>query len=140
MGLATRPAPTTLLYDGDCGLCTATAAWLGRRVPPDRLRLTALTDAASDPRLRPLVAGRNLSATLHVVTPDDRVLAGARAVLAAGRLVPRWRVLAVAVDRRLGHAILEPVYREIVRHRRAIGRLLRLPASCPMPAVDERPR
>ena len=140
MGVTMRRGTTTLLYDGDCGLCTATAAWLGRRVAPDRLRLTALADAASDPRLRALVAGRNLSATLHVVTPDDRVLTGARAVLAAGRLVPGWRVVAVAVDRRLGHRLLEPAYRQVARHRRAIGRLLRLPASCPMPAVEERPR
>lgn len=139
MGVTTQPGPMTLLYDGDCGLCTATAAWLGRRVAPDRLRLVALADAPSDPRLRQLVAGRSLSATLHAALPDDRVLTGARAVLAAGRLVPRWRVLAGVADRPLGHRLLEPVYRQVARHRRAIGRLLRLPASCPMPAVEERP-
>ena len=135
-----EPQPATLLYDGDCGLCVATAAWLGRRVPARRLRLVAQSEVAGEPAIRELVAGRNLSATLHVVTPDGRVLTGARAVLAAGRLVPRWRAIAVLFDRRIGHLLLEPVYRQVARHRRAIGRLLRLPASCPMPTGDLRPR
>jgi predicted DCC family thiol-disulfide oxidoreductase YuxK len=134
------PDPATLLYDQDCGLCVASAAWLGRRVAPRQLRLIALSEAASEPRLGEIVAGRNLSASLHVVTPDGRVLTGARAVLAAARLVPRWRTLAVPFDRRLGHLLLEPVYRQVALHRRAIGRLLRLPAVCPMPTSDERPR
>lgn len=136
--LAGRPA--TLLYDGDCGLCVATAAWLGRRVAARRLRLLALSDAPSQPVLGEIVAGRDLSATLHIVMPNGRVLTGARAVLAAGRLVPRWRALAIVFDHRLGHAVLGPFYRQVARHRRAIGRLLRLPATCPIPTAGERPR
>jgi predicted DCC family thiol-disulfide oxidoreductase YuxK len=132
--------PATLLYDGDCGLCMATAAWLGRRVAARRLRLLALSDAAREPILGEIVAGRDLSATLHVVLPNGRVLTGARAVLATGRLVPRWRTFAVLFDHRLGHVILEPIYRQVARHRRAIGRLLRLPDTCPIPTVGERPR
>jgi predicted DCC family thiol-disulfide oxidoreductase YuxK len=103
------------------------------------LRLVALADAPMDARVREIVAGRDLSATLHVVTPDDRVLTGARAVLNAARLVPRWSVIAALFDRRLGHLLLEPIYRQIAVHRHAIGRLLRLPATCPMPTAEERP-
>lgn len=132
--------PATLLYDDDCGLCVATAAWLGRRVSARRLRLVAQSGVASDSALQETMAGRDLSATLHVVTPDGRVLTGATAVLAAGRLVPRWRAIAVVFDSRIGHLLLEPIYRQVARHRRAIGRLLRLPASCPMPSGDLRPR
>jgi predicted DCC family thiol-disulfide oxidoreductase YuxK len=125
--------PTALLYDPDCGICVATASWLRERVGPDRLRLLPLTVAPDDAAVGELVAGRPLAASLHAVLADGRVVSGARAVLAAGRLVPRWNVLAMGFDHRLGHALLEPVYREVSRHRRRIGRLLGLPATCEVP-------
>src|SRR4029079_10305144 len=71
--------------------------------------------------------------TIHFVRGDDTILTGARAVLAAGRLVPRWRFLAIALDNRAGHAVLEPLYRQVATHRRRIGRLLGLPVECPLP-------
>lgn len=129
----------TLLYDADCGLCRATAAWLGHRIPASTLRLMALTDAASDPRIADRVAGRDLKSMLHVVHADGTVATGSRAVLAAGRLVPRWRLLAAAFDHRLGHFALDPAYRLIAGHRRQVSRLLRLPPSCPVPLPAERP-
>ena len=126
--------PTTaLLYDPDCGICVATATWLRERVPATRLRVLPLTEAPSDPELGELVTGRPLTETLHVVLPDERVVTGARAVLAAGRLVPGWQIVAKAWDNPLGVAILEPVYREIARKRRRIGRALGLPATCAVP-------
>jgi predicted DCC family thiol-disulfide oxidoreductase YuxK len=129
----------SLLYDQDCGLCVATAAWLARRVPSSRLDLLPLGDAGADPRIGPLVEGRNLAATIHFVRSDGAVLTGARAALAAGRLVPRWRFAAMLFDNRAGHALLEPLYRQIASHRRQVGRLLGLPASCPIPTGRERP-
>ncbi len=124
----------SLLYDEDCALCVATAGWLGRRVDPDRLRLLALGEAVADRRISGLVEGRRLSVTLHFVRSDDNVLTGAHAVLAAGRLVPRWRLLARLCDHRVGQVLLEPLYRQIAAHRRLVGRMLRLPAACPLPS------
>jgi len=125
--------PTTLLYDPDCGICVATAGWLRARVAADRLRLLPLTQAPGDPAVGELVAGRPLVESLHAVLPDGGIVRGARAVLAAGRLVPRWNMLATLFDHRLGHALLEPVYPEVSRRRRRIGRVLGLPASCEVP-------
>jgi predicted DCC family thiol-disulfide oxidoreductase YuxK len=132
--------PATLLYDPECGLCRATAAWLGRRVPASALRLMALTDASNDPGLADKVMGRDLMAMLHLVDRDGTVATGARAVLAAGRLVPRWRLLAAAFDHRPGLIVLDRVYRWIAGHRRQVSRLLRLPSSCPVPSPADRPR
>ncbi|HEX8026006.1 MAG TPA: DUF393 domain-containing protein [Candidatus Limnocylindrales bacterium] len=129
-----------MLFDGDCSICAGSAAWLARRLPPDRLEPRALQDAAADPRIARLTAGLPLAASLHVVRPDGSVVTGARAVLAVARLVPRWRWLARAFDHPLGHLALEPLYRFIAGHRRGFGRLLGLPATCPMPTVAERPR
>jgi predicted DCC family thiol-disulfide oxidoreductase YuxK len=122
-----------LLYDSDCGICLATAGWLAKRVVPSRLALLALSDADSEPRIGRLVRGRPLTTTIHFVRADDTILTGARAVLAAVRLVPRWRFVAIALDNPVGHAILEPLYRQIAAHRRRIGRLLGLPVACPLP-------
>jgi predicted DCC family thiol-disulfide oxidoreductase YuxK len=129
-----------LLYDADCGLCRATAAWLGHRVPASALRLMALTDAANDPGLAASVAGRDLNAMLHLVHGDGTIATGSKAVVGAGRLVPRWRLLATVLDHRLGHLVLDPAYRWIAGHRRQVSRLLRLPPSCPVPLPADRPR
>jgi len=122
----------TLLYDGDCGICVFTATWLAARVPPSRLGLLAIQQVESDPALAIQVAGRDLAAEVHFVRADGTVLTGARAALASGRLIPVLGWLAVLADHPLGHAILEPLYREIASHRRRIGRLLGLPAACPL--------
>ena len=136
--LARRRAPALdrsgfLLYDSDCGICLAMAAFLAKRVTPSRLGLLALSEAGTVTRVRRLVEGRSLTTTIHFIRGDDIILTGARAVLAAGRLVPRWRFLAIALDNRAGHALLEPLYRLVATHRRRIGRLLGLPVECPLP-------
>jgi predicted DCC family thiol-disulfide oxidoreductase YuxK len=127
-----RSRSGTLLYDGDCGLCVATATWLAERAQGRDLGLLALQQVDTEPDLAAQVRGRDLAASLHFVRIDGTVLTGARAVLAAGRLVPGWRLFAILADHPLGHALLEPVYREIASHRRRIGRFLGLPASCPL--------
>ena len=125
--------PGFLLYDSDCGICLAMAGFLAKRSLPSRLGLLALTEAGTVPRVGRLVEGRPLATTIHFVSADDTILAGARAVLAAVRLVPRWRFVAIALDNRAGHAVLEPLYRQVAAHRRRIGRLLGLPVACPLP-------
>ncbi len=123
----------SLLYDEDCGICIATASWLGARVSPRRLGLLAIGQVATDPRIAALVEGRSLATTIHFVRSDGTVLIGARAMLAAGRLVPRWRFLAALYDHRLGYELLEPLYGLIASHRREIGRTLGLPVACALP-------
>ena len=129
----------TLLFDADCGLCIASATWLGEQVPASRLGLLALQQVDSDARIAALVSGRDLSESLHFVANDGTVLTGARAALAAGRLIPILGLYAALLDRPLGHRLLEPLYREIASHRRRIGRLLGLPQECPVPMRVQRP-
>ena len=129
----------TLLYDADCGVCIATATWLAGRVPPSQLGLLPLQHAATDARIAAIVEGRNLAESLHFVAADGSVLTGARAALAAGRLIPILGLYAAVLDRPLGHQLLEPLYREIASHRRRIGRLLGLPEECPLPTRPQEP-
>jgi predicted DCC family thiol-disulfide oxidoreductase YuxK len=123
----------TLLYDADCGLCVATVTWLGRLVPASLLGLLPLQQVQCDPSIAAAVEGRNLAEQLHFVRSDGAVLTGARAALAAGRLIPVVGWYARLLDRPPGHVLLDPLYVEIASHRRRIGALLGLPESCPLP-------
>ena len=123
----------TLLYDADCGLCIATATRLGQLVPPEKLGLVALQEVDSEPEVALRVLGRDLAEQLHFVRADGVVLTGARAALAAGRLIPLMGWYAAILDQPLGRALLEPLYRQVAAHRRRIGGLLGLPQECPLP-------
>ncbi len=122
--------PIVVLFDPDCGLCTAGIGWLRRRAAADRVIAVPCTDIEADPRLSQLLDGHDLGATIHAVMPDDRVLTGAAAVIAAGRAVPGWGVLAILYDNRAGHALLEPAYRLVAAHRTRIGRALGIERGC----------
>jgi predicted DCC family thiol-disulfide oxidoreductase YuxK len=118
--------PTTMLYDADCGICTAAAAWLMRRSRPGELRAIPLQGET-------LPGVPDLTQTLHLVTRDGTVVTGSRAVLKAARTVPRWGAIARLADNRAGHAILEPVYRWVARNRRGIGKALGIKQVCAVP-------
>ena len=122
----TTTPPTTMLYDADCGLCTAAAAWLMRRARAGELQAKPLQGVT-------LPGHTDLTQTLHVVMPDATVRTGARAVFAAARTVPRWGAIARLADNRIGAALLEPAYRWIARHRRGIGRRLGIKQVCAVP-------
>lgn len=121
-----------MLFDGDCGICSRSAASIARRAAEGQLRVLPLqaVDASTEPRLAARLNGRDLGATLHLVHGDGRVVTGAAAVLAAARAVPRWRHLARLADHRAGHALLEPAYRQVAANRHRIGRALGVGGRC----------
>jgi predicted DCC family thiol-disulfide oxidoreductase YuxK len=119
-----------VLYDRDCGLCTASARALDRWDRHDRLELVPLQDvqtSLSRPGLAAAVRGMPLWAALHVV--DERTGAvhpGGDAVLAIASVLPGgWIVRPLRA--------IPPVrwivglgYRLVADHRHRIGRWLRL--------------
>ena len=126
-----------VLYDRDCGLCTATARRLRRWDRHGRLELLPLQDAGlpDRPALAAAVRGLPLSASIHVLDGQTgAVRAGGDAVLAIGGALPGGRIVRV-----LG--ALPPVrwavdlgYRLVARHRHRIGRWLRLDGpACDVP-------
>jgi predicted DCC family thiol-disulfide oxidoreductase YuxK len=126
-----------VLYDRDCGLCTATARALRRWDRHGRLRMLSLQDARQSDRsdLADAVGGLPLTAALHVVDEATGMIrVGGDAALAIGRALPGGRVVAVLgriapfrVAVRLGYDL-------VARHRRRIGRLLRLEGpACELP-------
>src|SRR5690606_31118435 len=83
-------ARAVLLYDGDCGFCTASAHFFDRRLnSPARIR-----PLRSDDGHRRGVSPGEAEAEIHFVTTSGSVLGGADAVLAWWRTSPGpWAVL-----------------------------------------------
>jgi predicted DCC family thiol-disulfide oxidoreductase YuxK len=125
-----------VLYDRDCGLCTATARRLRRWDRHGRLAIVSLQDARSaGSDLADAVRALPLTAALHIVDQaTGEIRAGGGAALAIGAALPGGRIVRV-----LGR--IPPVrwavglgYRVVARYRRPIGRLLRLEGPiCELP-------
>ncbi|MGO1583113.1 MAG: thiol-disulfide oxidoreductase DCC family protein [Actinomycetaceae bacterium] len=116
-----------LLYDGDCGICTSLAMWLGRRdmgcgitpITPERLaRLGVDADRAT----------REIPFAL----PSGEVRYGARAIAAALRTGPAWlRAAGAVLDVRPLRPVAAWAYGVVARNR---GRLPGRTAACALPA------
>jgi predicted DCC family thiol-disulfide oxidoreductase YuxK len=90
-GDASGPGPT-LIYDGDCSLCSQAVALLRRWDREQVLRFVPFQDGAAVARFG--IALPALAAAMHLVLPDGRVYAGADAVAELLRLLPGKRWLA----------------------------------------------
>jgi predicted DCC family thiol-disulfide oxidoreductase YuxK len=138
-GRAATPAPGRLvvLYDRDCGLCTATARRLRRWDRAGRLELLPLQDAAASARPEIAAAGRDLplSAALHVL--DERtgaVRAGGDAALAIVAALPGGTVARLIAAIPPARWLVGLGYGLVARHRHRIGRWLRLEGpACDVP-------
>jgi predicted DCC family thiol-disulfide oxidoreductase YuxK len=126
-----------VLYDRDCGICTATARTLRRWDRNERLGLMPLQEAAASDRPRIAAAGRDLplSAALHVV--DERtgaIQAGGAAALAIVAVLPGGGVIRPFAALPPFRWAVGVAYGLIARHRRRIGRWLRLEGPvCELP-------
>ncbi|MGD8623135.1 MAG: DUF393 domain-containing protein [Anaerolineae bacterium] len=132
--------PTTVLYDGDCGICTALKDEARRRDTAGRLRFIAYRAADLEeisPGLTPEMAGQ----ALYLVQPDGRRFAGARAVFETMRRLPGiWRPLGAMGAWPPLSLLAEPFYRLVARNRGRISRWLGLDrCALPDPAGDGAP-
>lgn len=112
-----------LLYDGDCGFCTASVGFLRRRV--EIARLQAQPWQRADLTQLP-VSVEQCREAVQLVFPDGSRLAGAAAVAAVLRRARGWWPL-------LGRALQLPVVREIaeVGYRVVAAGRSRLPGGTP---------
>ena len=122
--MATAPddAPTsTVIYDGDCGLCRTLLALLLRADTHRRLRPLALNTPEADALLADLTPEQR-AASWHLIAPDGtRTSAGAAAVPLL-RLLPGGTGPAAFLARAPGAT--ERAYRLVADHRTALGRLI----------------
>ncbi|HEV8472912.1 MAG TPA: DUF393 domain-containing protein [Methylomirabilota bacterium] len=80
----------TLVYDGECAMCRASALWLMRRAMAGGA-LEILPCRSTPRRARfPQITDEQCMAAMQLVLPDGRVLAGADAVPELFRRIPHW--------------------------------------------------
>ncbi|MGH7547311.1 MAG: thiol-disulfide oxidoreductase DCC family protein [Gemmatimonadales bacterium] len=115
-----RADRATLIYDGECGFCRASADLVRRWDRAHRLTLIPFQDQARVAAFGiPLPA---LAAAMHLMLPDGRVFAGADAAPEILRLLPgkQWLGWAFQVPGVL--PVARRVYAWIARRRRCLVR------------------
>jgi len=110
----------TLIYDGECGMCSDAVALLRRWDREHVLRFVPFQDEAAVARFG--IALPALAAAMHLVLPDGRVLAGADAVPELLRLLPGKRWLAVWFRVPGALPVARRVYAWIAARRRCLVR------------------
>lgn len=125
-----------VLFDRDCGICTASADRLRRWDRRERLELLALQAAAGDerPLVRETAAGHPLHDELHVLDlATGTVRSGGRAVLEIAGQLPGGRLPALLGRLPPAAWVIGLGYALVARNRRAISRALRLDTVCAVP-------
>ena len=125
--VAAVPGPVaTLIYDGECAMCRASALWIMRRAM-DAGTLEILPCRSAPRRARfPHVTDEQCMRAMQLVLPDGRVLAGADAMPELLRRIPRWRwvaaLFALPGMRPLGRAVYAWIARNRMRISCGVGR------------------
>ncbi|HET9615154.1 MAG TPA: DUF393 domain-containing protein [Candidatus Limnocylindrales bacterium] len=136
-GSAAECGRVAVLYDRDCGLCTATARRLGRWDRHHRLLLLPLQDVDRDghAEIAELVRGRPLSSALHVVDPaHGTVRSGGGAALAIASQLPGGRAAEIVARFPPARWAVGIGYDIVARNRHRIGRWLGLEGpACEVP-------
>ena len=111
-----------VIYDGTCGLCQGSVAWLSRRAVPGRFEF--LPCQAAERRARfPWMEERACLEAIQLVLPDGRALSGAAAIPEILRRLRGWRLLAPFFWLPGVGFLARPLYRWVARHRHWISRL-----------------
>ena len=134
---ATSPGRLVVLYDRDCGICTATAKQLRRWDRAGRLEMLPLQEAVRSDRPAVVAAGRDLplASVLHVV--DDatgEVRSGGDAACAIAARLPGGQVVRPFAAFPPARWTVGLLYGLVARNRHRIGRWLRLEGpACDIP-------
>jgi len=116
------PGPVaTLVYDGECAMCRASALWIMRRAM-DAGTLEILPCRSAPRRTRfPQITDAQCMTAMQLVLPDGRVLAGADAMPELLRRIPRWRWLAALFALPGMRPLGRVVYAWIARNRMRVS-------------------
>jgi len=123
----TAPDTVTLIYDGDCSMCRASALWLLRRAEAGGARDLEILPCRSPVRRQrfPSIADETCMQAMQLVLPGGRVLAGADAAPEILRRIPRWRWVATLFALPGARAVSRRAYGWIARNRMRLSCSLR---------------
>lgn len=144
---AEQQPPPIVLYDGECGLCSASVQYLLDHDRRGVLRFAALQGETGRSALaqhgcylpgREAVASQkqapdSLCVIVGAGLPTERLITESRAVLFIARCLGGWRGVFGALGSLIPRAIADGLYRAIARRRHRISR--HAPA-CRLPNAD----
>lgn len=136
--MSPSPAPSWLIFDGDCGYCQWSATRIGRRLPADGWQIVPQQRCPSPPMTPELRALAPWG--VIVVTPDGRVRHAAKAVIYLWAQNPLTRPLAWLLGNPLVLPLTQIGYRFVARNRHHISRIFFKNASCALPPRPTDPR
>ena len=114
-------ARATLVYDGECAMCRASALWIMRRAM-DGGRLEILPCRAGERRERyPQISDEACMTAMQLVLPDGRILSGADAVPELLKRIPHWGWVAGVFALPGVRPISRRVYAWVARNRMKIS-------------------
>ena len=129
----------TVIYDGDCGICTAFKLDAERRDKENRLYFVAFQAHDLD-QVAPDITREMASRAVYLVRADGRRFQGARAFFEAMRRLPGpWGWVGAVGAFPLLSLVAEPFYRLVAHNRAALSRLLGLDA-CQLGSPKDRPQ
>jgi predicted DCC family thiol-disulfide oxidoreductase YuxK len=127
----------TVIYDGDCGICTALKLEAERRDKENRLRFVAFQshDLA---QVAPGITREMASKAVYLLRADGRRFQGARALFEAMRRLPGpWGWVGAVGALPPLSLVAEPFYRLVAHNRAALSRRLGLDA-CELGSLEDR--
>jgi predicted DCC family thiol-disulfide oxidoreductase YuxK len=125
----------TVIFDGDCGVCTALKNWAEGFDADGRLEFVAFQTADLDSISLGLTAEMT-SQALYFVQQDGKRFGGARALFETMRRLPGvWGIMGSIWAFPPLSLLAEPFYRLFARYRGYVSRRLGL-ERCDLPASD----
>jgi len=106
----------TVLYDGDCPICTRSVEELEKWDRDGVLEMVPIQDPEVPERF-PGLSRRALEESIHLVGADGKVWTGAAAVEELMGILPRWRWLSWLFHLPLVRPLGTRVYRWVARNR-----------------------
>jgi predicted DCC family thiol-disulfide oxidoreductase YuxK len=108
--------PAVVVYDGACGLCQGSVAWVRDRARPREFEF--LPCQAPERRVRfPWMDEAACLAAIQLVLQDGRVLSGAEAIPEILSRLRGWRWLALVFRAPGARWVAPPLYRWVARNR-----------------------
>jgi predicted DCC family thiol-disulfide oxidoreductase YuxK len=110
----------TLIYDGECPLCSGAAVWVERKARPGAVE-TVPCQSPERARRFPEVNEAECMDAMQLITPEGNRYSGDQAIPHVLRLMKGWRWLA-CVFRVPGVSLAAPhAYRWVADHRQALS-------------------
>jgi len=106
-----------IIYDNKCPICTRAVNEIAKLDLDNKISLIPLESADALKNSTNILSIDNLRNEIHLITPDNKILKGIRALAVIGSLLPRYRFLGYILQIPLISPFADIIYRFVARYR-----------------------